>query len=59
MNTNQINGILRAVIPAAIAFCVGKGWVPAAVQDSLGGDIIAILTPVIAAGWSVQTNKTP
>ena len=52
MDGNTINGILRAVIPAALAYAVGKGWI----TQSQVGDITAAIVTLVAAGWSVKTN---
>lgn len=57
MNTNTINGILRALVPAAVAFFSLK----------FGKDLSGLASPefltsvstVIAAIWSVASNKTP
>lgn len=52
MNANTFNGILRAVVPAALAFAVGKGWIP---QSSVT-DLSTALVTVGAAAWSIITN---
>ena len=52
MNLNVINGIIRALVPTALAYAVGKGWIT---NDQVGL-IITALTAVAAAGWSVYTN---
>ena len=52
MGTDQFTGILRAVIPALVAYVVGKGWVPAATASDIGAGIVTIL----AAIWSWKTN---
>src|ERR1051326_135142 len=52
MDWNVINGILRAVVPAVLAYAVGKGWV----TQSQAGDITAAVITLAAAGWSVKTN---
>jgi hypothetical protein len=53
MDLNSINGILRAVVPALLAYAVGKGWIAAGSV----GDITAGVVAVAAAVWSVITNK--
>ena len=53
MNWNQINGILRAVLPAALAYAVGKGYL----TDGAAADVSAAVIAVAAAIWSVVTNK--
>lgn len=56
MNGNQINGILRAVLPAALAYAVGRGWI----TQSDVGDITAAVITLASAAWSVYTNvETP
>lgn len=50
---NTINGILRAVIPAIVAYAVGKGWI----SQSVGAEVGAALITVAASVWSV-TSKT-
>jgi hypothetical protein len=52
MDWNTVNGILRAILPAALAYAVGKGWIT---QNSVG-DISAAVIAIGAAGWSVVTN---
>lgn len=55
MDMNTFNGILRAIVPALIAYAVGKGWVAA----SSAADISAAIITLAAAGWSVATNIKP
>ncbi len=52
MQTDQITGIVRAVVPALVAYLVGKGWIPAGSAADIGALILAAL----AAGWSVASN---
>ncbi len=54
MNSNQVGGIVRAVIPAALAYAVAKGWLPA----STVADVTAAVVTIAAAAWSVFTNAT-
>jgi hypothetical protein len=54
MNYEQFTGILRALLPAAMAYAVGKGWIPAGSV----ADISAAVVAVAAAVWSVVSNKT-
>lgn len=54
MNTDQITGIVRALVPAACAYAVGKGWI----TTSSVGDITAAAVAVASAIWSIQNNKT-
>ena len=57
MDSNIIGGILRAIVPAAVAFIVGKGWLSAADAGNLVGALVAAATAVAAAMWSVKTNR--
>lgn len=52
MDINVINGVLRALVPAALAYAVGKGWL----SQSQVADITAALLTLVAAAWSVKTN---
>jgi hypothetical protein len=45
-------GILRAIVPGAVAYAVGKGWVPAGSAADIGAALIAIG----AAAWSFISN---
>lgn len=52
MDANVISGVVRAILPAAIAYAVGKGILPA-------GDYSAVIAAVVALGsavWSVKSN---
>jgi hypothetical protein len=53
MNSDQINGVVRAVLPALLAFAVAKGWIGAGSVDW----IVASAVTLIAAGWSIWSNK--
>jgi hypothetical protein len=53
MDVNTINGVLRAVIPAIIAYLVGKGTIPAADY----GPLIAGVVATVAAVWSIWSKK--
>jgi uncharacterized membrane protein HdeD (DUF308 family) len=52
LTANQINGILRAIVPAGVAFAVGKGWI----AQSNATDLITALVALGSAVWSVYTN---
>lgn len=54
MNQDQVTGILRAIIPAIIAYVVAKGWISASSAADIGAGAITIL----AAIWSVWNNTT-
>ena len=53
MNRQQLTGIARALVPALIAYIVGKGWL----SQSSATDVSAAIIALLAAGWSVQTNS--
>lgn len=52
---NTINGVLRAVIPAILAYAVGKGWL----QQAQVNDLTCAIITIAAAIWSVKTNQKP
>jgi hypothetical protein len=56
MNTNFSNmlaGIAQAVVPAAVAYLVGKGWL----SQSAAAEVGAAFLTLLAAGWSGVTTK--
>ena len=53
MNTDQIGGIIRAIVAAIGGYFVGKGLVDANTVATVGG---AVATIAIAL-WSYWTNK--
>jgi hypothetical protein len=54
MNYDQFTGVLRALLPAMLAFAVGKAWIPSAAV----GDISAAVLAIAAAVWSFLNNRT-
>ena len=52
MNQNQITGLARALVPAIVAYVVGKGWL----SQSDAADVSAAIIALLAAGWSVQVH---
>ena len=52
MNQDQFLGIIRAILPAGIAYIVGKGWVSSGAATDLGAAIIA----VTSAAWSYTAH---
>ena len=52
MNANQVKGILRAIVPAAVAYVVGRGWL----SQGSASDVAAALIALLSAGWSVQAH---
>lgn len=57
MDANVLGGILRALVPAAVAFVVGKGWLSPEDATTTIGALVAAATAIAAALWSVKTNK--
>ncbi len=56
MTVSQINGVLRAVVPALLAYFVAAGKLP----DSSIPDITAALVALVTAGaaaWSYYSNS--
>jgi len=53
MTTDQITGVVRALLTALVAYLAGKGIIPSA--D--GADLIAAATTIIVAVWSIWTNR--
>lgn len=53
MDSNQLGGILRAVLAWGAGFLVAKGILPTAVADA----IVSGLVTIVVAAWSWQTNK--
>lgn len=52
---NTIAGVLRAVVPAALAYAVGRGWL----QQAQVNDLTAAIITIAAALWSIKTNQKP
>lgn len=55
LSQNQFMGILRAVVPAAVAYLVAKGWV----TESNAADVGAAIVTIGSAAWSVVSNAVP
>jgi len=53
MNSDQIGGIIRAILGVVGGIFVTKGWVSADTLSTVVGVIVAAAT----AGWSAWTNK--
>ena len=55
LNQDQFLGILRALVPAGMAYAVGRGWVSA----SSAGEVSAAVITISAAVWSgfAHTNS--
>ena len=54
MNTDQMTGVLRAIVPAGVAYAVGRGWIP----QSSAADVITAALACGAAGWSIFSNRS-
>jgi hypothetical protein len=52
MNSNVVNGILRALVPGFVAYAAGRGWISA----GEAGEISAAIITLGAAVWSATTN---
>jgi hypothetical protein len=55
MNSSQVYGILRIVLPGAAAFAIGKGWITQDMYGQVGATLAAILA---AGGFSANANTT-
>ena len=55
MNWEQIKGIVERVATVAIAYVVGKGYVPEAVS----ADLIAIVVLLASVVWGWKVNTAP
>ena len=53
MTSDQITGILRAILAALGGFFIGKGMISAATFDWLTGGILAV-APIL---WSMWVNR--
>jgi hypothetical protein len=54
INWNVVNGVLRSLVPALVAYLVGKGYL----TESSAAGVGAALVALISAGWSVKSNTT-
>lgn len=52
MNFEQVKGIVERVAMFAVAYFVGKGWIPEAVS----GDIVAGIGLLFAIVWGFKVN---
>jgi len=55
MNSSQIYGVLRIVLPAIVTFAIGKGWITQETYAQFGAAVAAVLA---AGGFSVNANTT-
>ena len=54
MNSDQIGGILRAILAALGGFVIAKGYTDAATFATVSGAIVALGVAL----WSVRSNKS-
>lgn len=54
MNSDQIGGIVRAILSAVGGYFVGKGFLDASTLTT----IVGAVTTLIVTGWSLWTNST-
>lgn len=60
MNSSQIVGVARVVVPALLAYGVARGWWSGDQTAQLSGDImnvVAALVTVGAAVWSFMSHR--
>ncbi len=50
---DQLKGALRALVPAVVAYLVGRGYIPASVAAEAGALVLA----VGAVGWSIFDKR--
>lgn len=55
MNTdgNYIAGVMRAIVPAIVAWLVGRGYI----SPDAAGDVVAAVVAIAAAVWSVVSKR--
>ncbi len=56
MTVNQLNGIIRAIVPALLAYFVASGKLPDSFVSDVTTALVALIT-VASAGWSFYTNS--
>lgn len=57
---NQINGVLRTILPAFVAYLVGRGYIATESADAVTGamlDMVAALFTLGFAAWSYWSNR--
>lgn len=53
MDSNSIAGVIRAIVPAVLAYAVGKGWI----GETSVTDITAACVAIASAVWSILSNR--
>jgi membrane protein DedA with SNARE-associated domain len=57
MNKSTIAGIIRAVLPALVAYAAGKGWDLTAISTTEYVDSLAAVVAGACAVWSVKAKR--
>lgn len=58
MNYDQVTGILRAVLPAVVAWVVAKFGLPGTDWTGFDNALIVVLATVISSVWSIVNNRS-
>jgi membrane protein DedA with SNARE-associated domain len=58
MNSDQIGGIIRAVVPALFGWLAGKGIITPDQAGALTQAVIPAVVTIAAVLWSVHSNKS-
>lgn len=53
MNQDQFLGALKIIVPSAVSYLVGKGYIPAGTAADVGTAIVTVL----AASWSWWAHR--
>lgn len=53
MTSDQIGGIVRAVLSVALGYAAGKGLI----ASGAVADLTAAVSAAVIAGWSAYTNR--
>ena len=56
MDTNVINGIVRAIVPAIVGYAAAKGWLTQSGAADVANAIVAAIVALASAGWSIKSN---
>lgn len=49
---DKFAGILRAIVPAGVAYAAGKGYIASGSE----AEVAAAITAIFAAGWSITSK---
>jgi hypothetical protein len=63
-NQNQITGIIRIVVPTALAYAAGAGWIHLSIEESTAWtnavvDAAAGIVSIVMLLWSGHANSNP